>query len=507
MAKRNRGKGNARKTKSAQSKRIRLCSYVKTLPDKFKILVVAISRDDNLVLAGGKKITFFDGLQRTIKSGVSDPKGRVRLAFELPLEKAGEKISIRAELDGTKFNDEIQITLPTPNKGRRLRLYPGEIKEVNGKFVLPLEVMVVEPNETPANNIEVEFIDFNNKVFSVQSTVNGKAATTYTFPLKHGGESLKFRARIKGTVHETPPELVTIPRARYTNISYRESVRKHLKGLNKNSFLGFNPLKYKQGTWELIKNNLAKETKAKLFSKIAVMYLIAAVVLYALQVTGPRWSAIPIAIAIMFGIAALPGKFTLGLGSVYAGIFFAISMLVPELTIGAVSSAAYMYLIMGPPTYLYEKLSRKDDGSKNNIYPWLMIKLCWIIGGFYVGYGVYSLALGHNAYLDSIRSFLENDAISGYGKRIMVEVNHKIPKIKHGYAYALKIKAFVISLVMATSWVFASVIIFIPTSFGEFKDYLELKITGKGKEGSSASHVGIYFLLDTLLERALRVKK
>jgi hypothetical protein len=378
--------------------------------------------------------------------------------------------------------------LPKKTRGVKNFVFrSGAVSVEEDEFQVVFEVRAVDVEQKPWSNLVVVFKD--DKFQKIEQGADertdeeGRAYCVLNFPLSDSGRKVTVNVE----VYDQNGEKLLFEGRKYVVLP---------------------PVKYEgwKKLWELIKDNWKKENKIKMVSKVVFMYTISGVLLYAMQWAGLRWSALPVAIAIIFGIAALPGKFTLGLGASYAGVFLLVSMVVPELTVGAISSAAYMYLLIGPPTYIYEELSHREKEEERNVYPWLMLKLCWIIAGFYVGYGVYTLALGHDAYLDSMRSFLENDAIRSYAKDAMLEGAYKFPKLQHLYAYILKGKEFVMSLIMAASWIFASAIIFVPTSFGEFKKYLEAKMSGKEAKGVSAGHVGIYLILDTLLDIAIKAK-
>ncbi|MFA6106652.1 MAG: hypothetical protein WC745_03180 [Patescibacteria group bacterium] len=218
--------------------------------------------------------------------------------------------------------------------------------------------------------------------------------------------------------------------------------------------------------------DILKEKGGLLF----LMYFLSLVVLFLTHVLGD------VGVSLIYGaivgfFSTWSGKIDKRKGLMVGFVAFIFSLVSESLARAPLFIAANLFFSLGPPTYVYEEVKKKDT------YPWIMLDICFYMILINVGLVVLYLAgVDHAAMVRAVAGLVDNGLI------------------KHGLAEAERALATGNHLLDIIKWFMTIILILIVAGPGELAGKIK-KIREEAKtKGTTGLTTGRYFLYEAIIE-------
>ncbi|MDD5031672.1 MAG: hypothetical protein PHR36_01350 [Patescibacteria group bacterium] len=372
MAKQKQNRGGGGANAGTKTDKIRLLTgNPEKRNDRFAVAIEALVKESGVVRANCP-VTFYHNNLEVIVAGVlTDAAGKATCVYEVPLDMAGKKVSIRAQIDNTADEAFCEVTFPAdPAVTETIHLVSGKASEVDSRFVVNIEALV-EADKKGKGGCPVTFYCDGLTILAagVLTDANGKATCAYKAPFKKAGKKVSIRARIDGTAVEHSADIV-LPVAPKIFAKAFENV------------------------WARMKFNLAR--KGELLIKHSAKTFMFALLAWVIIALGGV-KLLGIGLGIFFFFQAVK-KFAVVSGIVIALAVPVVFWIFSSQIAGTLSFAIWMVFFFGEPFYWLEELLKTIEEKEGkavdvkviNLYPWvpmgfaiffIMIHLFSLLGG------------------------------------------------------------------------------------------------------------------------------
>jgi len=370
MARQNSGGGGANPKTKTDKMRL-LSGRPEKRSDRFAVAIEVLVKESGAVKANCPVTFFHDNLEVIAAGVLTDAAGKATCAYEAPLDMAGKKVSIRAQIDGSADEAFCEVTFPADSVTESIHLTAGKAKEDNGagKFTVAVQALV-DVSKKGKKDCPVTFYDgLTVLAASVLTDVDGKATCTYEAPFKKAGKKVSIRAQIDGTAVEASVDIV-LPVAPAVFGKAFENI------------------------WARMRFNL--ERKGELLIKHSAKTFMFALLAWAVIMLGGV-KLLGIGLGIYFFFQAVK-KLAVVSGIVVAIAVPVVFWIFSSQIAGTLSFAIWMVFFFGEPFYWLEELlktievkeGKAEEARAINLYPWIpmgfaiaciMIHLFSLLGG------------------------------------------------------------------------------------------------------------------------------